>query len=496
MQRLPAPRSLLAPLVLAFAAASASAQVRVRQAPAPDAHDPAVAFLAPYGLEHFHPQTVTALSAFLRARQSFEVGRYGEAQGILDALWAQHPVGATSWGNLPTQTLGLNLGVPPAYYGLRMLTDATDWHVAHPGAGPALRTARLTVLLVGHSSGVEPRSLAELLQGTGVQVEHALDPLLLADGSAVVHRSLRLFQDYVLAMTGGALAIETRVVHLPEVSLPVQASALSLGLYTASPADASQVWPSVPDEVREETDWWWLIYPSHVPEQYPDFQDAEFITGGMGAGAHSASPLFLIDDRWLVRKPPHLGDGPYSAVEREVYLPQWLQHEFFHHLFRTYPQLGLETTPHQWFDLGTWPADFVGRYEADYYHEALVKRLQGATPPLVAGLRYSTVGAPWEAFQIADLIGAYQRSPVQNPWHVGAIQLSPQLEWQNLAGVDWNLQDDLAHGRLLTGPDCPYFGSWSGKRFELVLERDALGDLTPALRGFAFNGELYARLGP
>jgi hypothetical protein len=57
----------------------------------------------------------------------------------------------------------------------------------------------------------------------------------------------------------------------------------------------------------------------------------------MGTGAEGFSPFFIIDDRWIVRKPPHIGTGEYSDVERSVYLPQWFQHEFFHHLFRTYP---------------------------------------------------------------------------------------------------------------------------------------------------------------
>jgi hypothetical protein len=216
----------------------------------------------------------------------------------------------------------------------------------------------------------------------------------------------------------------------------------------------------------------------------------------MGTGPDSLSPFFIIDDRWLVRKPPHIGTGEYSSIERSAYLPQWLQHEYFHHLFRTYPEFGLEDTPHQWFDLGTWPPDFVGLYEADYFHEALVKRLQTATPPLNVSQRYSTVGAPWDQLTIDDLYGTYQRNPVLNAWHIGDIRYrvsGPWVEWLNTAGVRWRLHDDILNGRLLTGPDCPYYSYFNGRKFNILLERDLLGDLTAQIRGFAFMGEVYER---
>lgn len=481
----------------AFASAPSQAQSSApgRAAAAHAVPDPAEEFLAPYGLNNFSEHYVHALSAFLRAQTHYHAGQYGQAKQVLDTLWAHHPVAHPSWGALPTKPFGIFIGSPPAYYGLRMLSDMVDWQLANPGHGPAPRSVKLTVVLIGTSNGIEPQNATQLAQGTGVHVEHTLDPLLLADGNAVVHQSLRRFGEYVVAATDGKLGIETQVVHLPDTNLPVHAYT-SGNLAFASLVDAESLWWSMPEPLIETTDWWWVIYPSHVPEQYPDFVNKEFVTGGMGQGAQPRSPYFVIDDRWLVRKPPHLGKGTYSDVEREVYLPQWLQHEFFHYLFRIYPEFGLEDTPHQWFDPSTWPADFVGKYEADYYHESLEKRLQGATVPLVAGMRHSTVGAPFDQFDVGDLLGDYVRSPVLNNWHLGAIQLSPQLEWQNQAGVDWNLQDDVANGSLPTGPDCPYFGTWFGREFGVALKRDALGDLLPQLRGIFFNGDLYERVGP
>ncbi|MFT5049387.1 MAG: hypothetical protein ACI8QZ_000780 [Chlamydiales bacterium] len=452
------------------------------------------AFLEPYGLSNFSLFYRRALNVWINAGDSHAASDDSGAQQTLDALWQVHPTGGIGWGNLPTKPFGINIGSPPCYYGLRMLSDLVEWRVQSGVQGNvAPRTVRMTVLLLGESNGIEPRNLAELNQGTGIHVTHALDPRLERNDNAIVHGSLALFEEYIFAMTDGQLAVDIQVASLPDLNLPVHAF-VSQGRYIASLENPADVWATLPDEVLQATDWWWLIYPSHVPEQYPDFTNAEFVTGGMGTGYAGGSPLFLIDDRWLVRKPPHIGTGEYTGLERRAYLPQWLQHEFFHHLFRTYPEFNLEQTPHQWFDRSTWPADFVGRYEADYFHEALFKRLQTATPPLHVALRYATADAPWGDLVLADVLGTFRREPVQNPWHIGNItQVSGnQLLWTNNAGVSWQLQADLLDGKLLTGPDCPYYDPPNGTKFDIALERDSIGDLTDQVRGFIFNGELYA----
>jgi len=62
------------------------------------------------------------------------------------------------------------------------------------------------------------------------------------------------------------------------------------------------------------------------------------VTGGMTSGP-SGSPCFIANDGWFLDKPAHLGVGPYSRAERQVYQPQWFMHEFYHHLFGAYPAL-------------------------------------------------------------------------------------------------------------------------------------------------------------
>jgi hypothetical protein len=448
--------------------------------------DPTVApFLAAYGgPDAFSDLYVEALHAFMGSDRLMRAGEYAAAADCLDDLFAAHPTGTAEWGAQDGQQHGTNIGAPVAYYGARMLRDVVATHLADPP--DAVATATLTVVTVGCSEGVQPTTWAELDSGTGTAVTNRLDDGLT---DAIVLQSLQLFGDYVWAITDGQLALDVVIHPLPDTCVPVSAS--SDGYRTATVGSLGPVWDATPELA---TDWWWVIYPSHVPEQYADFEDTEFITGGMGVGPDGRSPGFIIDDRWLLRKPPHLGDGPYTDIERRAYLPQWLQHEFMHHLFRTYPEYGLEETSHQWFDRTTWPSDFEGTYEADYYAEAVHKRLQSADPPMHVALRYAPPPADVLAqLTTADVLGTYDRQPVENDWHTGTIATDGSaLSWTNEAGASWSLTADLATGRLLTAEDCPYYDS-GGRAFTLELARDDDGNYLPTVTAFWFTGERYAK---
>lgn len=451
---------------------------------------PGADFLAPYGIENFSDHYIEALDTLLLAQGHADAGEWAQADVLLDALWARYPVGDLAWSRLATRPFGIFLGSPPCYYALRMLTDLTDFRLANQHMPEPPRTATLTVLVVGRSSGIQPRTMQELNAGTGVSVSNTVEAELFADDNRIIDESLALFGDYVEVVTKGRLGLDVRVVPLPDVELAVHAYGTPVRY--AGLVDPSDVFAHVRAEVAESTDWWWVLYPSHVPEQFPDFTSTEFITGGMGRGPNGG-PFFIIDDRWLTRKPPHLGDGDYTPIERAVYLPQWLQHEFFHHVYQRWPEFGLEDQPHQWFDLNNWPDDFVGLYEPDYYHESLSKRIHGARPQPHVALRYATADAPYDELTPADVLGTHYRVPSTNGWHIGDIERAgDNFRWRNSAGVSWSLADDLANGRLLTGPDNPYAGTPSAASFEIVLERDdEYGDLTTDVRGFRFLGEIY-----
>lgn len=437
-----------------------------------------------------------ALETFLEAEALTLRGEYARAERVLTALWKRYPVGSEAWAQLPNRLEGVFLGTPPCYYALRMLTDITRWRIEggerrRPKSAPE-QHLRLTVVLIGEGEGLEPADSGQLARGEGRPVVRKLDPRLLEDDHALVHESLALFREYVALLTGGRLGLEVDVRVLEELRVPLDAGVRD-GRQHAGLADPEPVFASLPPEVLLASDWWWVLHPSHVPRSAA-FAGQEFITGGMGTGPNGSQPLFLIDDLWLVRKPPHLGEGDYTSVERRAYLPQWLQHELFHHLFGLYPRFGLEAESHQWFDRLTWPADFVGRFEPDYYHEALFRRLLNAEPPLHVTLRHVFAGLGLERLQARELVGSYVREPVENAWHRGELRLDAggKLRWRNGADVEWSLEPDLASGRLLTGPDCPYHRPGRPSPFVLLPAWNARGRVT-GIAGFRFEGGVYLR---
>lgn len=360
------------------------------------AQTPAEVLLRPQGTDNFPALYRQALNAFVEAQETYRKGQYDEASKTLSAFWKAHPPGTREWEQAEGldfragQVMGVNYGAPACYSALRMLSEAVEWRLTKRAKAPT--RIRLSVLLVGHSSGIQFSTKKDLHVGIGRFVTHDLK---LAPWESVIEQSVWLFQEYVSAMTGGGLTLELDLVRLPNVDLPVVMREGDAGEsggqgFIDLANDAQPIlWKSVPNSIKAVTDWWWVIYPSHYPSELSELADTPFITGGMGGGP-GASPLFIIDDLWLLRKPaPYAGRTAYSEIERRAYLPQWMQHEFFHYLFRVYPQFQLERSDHQWFDRSTWPADFEGRIEQDYYAEALHKRLQHASPPLTFQLRYA-----------------------------------------------------------------------------------------------------------
>ncbi|MCP4835895.1 MAG: hypothetical protein GY895_14165 [Phycisphaera sp.] len=440
---------------------------------------------------------VAAARTWFEARDQYDVGAYDDALETLDGLWNEYPVGDSVWWSIfGDDPMGLNLGTPPCYYGLRQLTDMTEWRVANPDHPGTDRTIRLSVLAVGRSRGLEPRTMAELVAGEGIEVVHDFDGRVAANDYEAVRDSLEFFCEYIHAITRGMLEVEVEIIPLPDLEVGVVAEAGSPdGPYFATIQNYWEPLGALTQAQIDATDWWWVTYPSHVPDHHDEFQYLAFIAGGMG-GAPNGSPVFISDERWLARKPGHLGVGTYVPEERQTYLPQWLQHEIFHHFYRVWSGFGLEDQSHQWFDRSTWPTDFVGRFEPDYYHESVFKRLQEATgPTLVAGLRNAVDDVSFEDLGIEDVLGDYERLPVQNPWHQGEVRLSDsQMSWRNAAGVSWSLVPNIPEGRLEIGPDCPYYDpdAPGANDFRLARGEDEFGDPTGTYAGFVFNGELHS----
>jgi hypothetical protein len=85
------------------------------------------------------------------------------------------------------------------------------------------------------------------------------------------------------------------------------------------------------------------------------------------------------------------------------------------------------------------------------------------------------------------VLGAYERTPVENPWHKGVVSwVRGVAQWTNEAGVSWSFTLGGADGLVgATDDRCPYAGE------PMEFERDDTG----AICRFVFQGEQYERVG-
>ncbi len=445
-------------------------------------------FYACYGGQSaFSTHSVAAVTTFIEADDALQAGDYAQAKIWVDNLFNTYPKGSGVWWNVFNDPNGANIGTPHAYYGLRMMEDILDYQI-NGDPNVQVRKVNMKIVLVGCSEGIQPTTEAELQNGTGPFVTHAMDPALRESDYRIVKQSFDFFSRYVTAISKGALEVDVEIIELDTLCLPV-------GVTTTLPhlaySGIEPVWDALTEELKDSTDWWWILYPSHVPE-FETFNDEAFITGGMGSD-YKGGPVFIIDDQWIVRKPAHLGEGLYSDIERRIYLPQWLQHEFFHHLYRIYPELALEVNGHDWFDPGFWPSDFEGQFETDYYAETLHKRLQVNCAPLATKLITRVqdgLDTLYSTFSMDELLGSYSLDVILNPWHEGnMLEEGGKYYWKNKANVQWEVTPNFAEGKLETGNDSPY----PGEDFFIELYRTVEGDIVPGAIALKYQGEFYKK---
>ncbi len=456
------------------------------------------------GKANFQTHYIDAITTMITVEDLVKENKYQTAKIALNKLWQKYPVGENIWWDTKADDKKnqTNLGRPPAYSALRMLTNIVDYQLNNPQSPSEVLTSTLRVVLVGCSEGKNPSTVTEMKNGTGRKTTKIIDARLKADNHQIIDQSLDLFLRYVNAMTNGRLKVEVKYYDLENYCASTKVS--KDGKY-ANLKNYGEVLNQIPQNIKQETDWWWILYPSAVPEDgingiAPNAgfdKNYEFITGGMGAYGQN-EPTFIIDDRWLVRCPPHLGHGKMSDIERRAYLPQWLQHEFFHHLYRSYPKLQLEVKGHDWFDRTFWAKDFKGTFEADYYHETLHKRLKTAKPALHYTLNptYQPTNRVLNNLKISQFLNqtfdasemVKARGIEVNDWHIAQIiQEGNKYYWKNKAGAKWEVVPDFQNNRLKTKDDNPY----KGHHFFISFKKDENGGFTNTIEGLDFNGTIY-----
>lgn len=495
------------PLLAAILALGAG-QTKVPASIGPESWAVADRFFAANGGPPKFPLIRRALATYLEASRAYRSKDYKHCLETLDELWRDRPIGDEVWWRADDRTADFQLGWPACYPAMLMLDEAVRWRLNPESAKVKPYPIVLNIVLFGHSQGVQPTNNAQLLTGQGRQTSHALDPILLKDDYARIRSSTWLLQEYVLAISQGRANLELDFTPMPDVVIPIDHSGKKVGDHLVGFAvqnvpKVTEILAALQKRLKRPPDWWWTIYPSAVPDQYPDFKKTEFITGGNTVGPDGRSLRLEIDDKWMIRRPGFLGQGIYDPMEIEAYMPYWLSHELYHHIFGRFNEFGLEKTGHDWHDRKKWPTDFQGTFEPDYYREALHRRVLTAKPPLDIRLRY----APPTREQLAkvrlqDILGTYRLDPATDDWHTGDIVLADRdengnsiLAWKNRAGITWRLFPNMETGNLITGEENPFpKEKESSRQFTLQLRRDDSGRYTNGISGYWFQGEFFRKL--
>ncbi|MDD7985039.1 hypothetical protein PQO01_08775 [Lentisphaera marina] len=407
-----------------------------------------------------------SLKALLYAEDDIEAGDYESAGLRVEKIFTELPISSPKWQKINFR--GVHIGTPSCYASLRMIQQIVTLKSLDNKTKGSLQ---ITAVIAPHAK-VQRVTLPNLeIENVNLKVS----PEILADDYKVLHTSTKIFRHWLKVITK-AKEVNLKV-HL--LSEGTQVMNNDNGKIITSYPKARQMIDQVPEELKDSTDMWWVIAPSGVPGDGSGFK-RHFITGGMTQ--YKGQALFLSDDAWFTRKPVHLGKGEYTTVEIRAYQPQWFQHEFMHHIYKKWPRFNLEKTGHSWFSRETWPQDFKGIYEPDYYYESISKRLINATPELYEGIKAPKF-LKLRKTDLQKLVGEYHRIPIENKWHeVEIVQTNGQLFWRNSANFQWSLK--LVEGELWTQEDCPY------KKHQLHVRVDSNGQIT----AIQFGNGTYTKL--
>ena len=320
-----------------------------------------------YGAKESFPQNyVELVTRLLEAEDKVVAKDFQDARVIVEDLIKKNPlmddntvIGNNIWDINYSKMQAKNplphLGEPGPYAYLRMLDEIT--RVGVSGKSMLGKTTIQMTIVMPKCTDIIPQEGPTLLN-------HPLNSEIEADDYKVVRQSLRLFQSYLLAISGGELSLELKFYKINKC-FQINKEKDYLG------GNFSEPLLQLPEGVVEKTDMFWLIYPNDI-----DKGAKINYKSGITWFGDKRKPVFMCEDDWIIKKrAPLQGVGSRTEVERRIYLPEWFQHEFFHHLYSSYSELKLEGKDnHEWFNRNYWQKDFVGKIEEDYYSESLRKR--------------------------------------------------------------------------------------------------------------------------
>lgn len=340
--------------------------------------------------------SVEAMQVFFAAQNAYFRCDYQGARTTLDALWSRFPRGDSVWdsaGNVPDPVVSWT-----SYSGLKMLDFMVDQRLANPNRQPAER-ATWTAVVAACGEGPVAKNNTEFEANTGTQTRIELDPRLLADNAASLRQSTALFRGYYSAMTNYQTSLDLRVVRIPSC-MPFTAG--GIGEEASVGYDFTALLNKVPQDIKRSTDFWLAVSPIALPKNIPELAEKTWLVSytsshdnGVRTGTDNGnSPVFIASDGWLLDRKARSDIAPLLRGERQSYLPQWFDHEFYHMVFGAYQDkvdLGQDFSNggHSWFTRSNWPSDFAGNNEFDFYDEVLKKRLLTYKTPVKDVLRWA-----------------------------------------------------------------------------------------------------------
>lgn len=465
-------------------------------------------FYAEYdGKSKFVSHYQKAIETFICAEEMVKAEDYAGAKVLLDALWAEYPIANSVWtatDNTKTANGSWN-GSPVAYAGLRMLTTIVEHQLTNPYPNYDAHTINMKVVLVGQTTGTMPKKPEDFGQGTG-EANHTvtLDPRVTANDHEELKDNLYVFNQYITAITDGRLKVDVEFISLP--ALTYQAEVIVDGRNIIKIANGNlAALNALSQEVKDDADMWWIIYPSFTPgtgtqnqavASHSAFPGQSFVTGGMDKDGRNR-PVFLSDDLFLLDRQPEFNKRTLTEVERRCYPPEWFQHEFFHHLFKLFPTFEFESVSHKWQfpDLYPHPADFVVVDEEDFFQDAIDKRFKLVTEsPLHERLkrRVETLPASLLAsLSSSEFVGHYVKHETNfyNGYEKGDIVIENGVyKWITNNGQHSVVLDmsTIPNG-YLTYTGYPY-------DFEVLLKIDEnTGAYLPEVSGINIGGAIFVK---
>lgn len=130
-----------------------------------------------------------SMDAFIDALDDYRAGHYSAAGSVLSSLWREYQPGEVEWSRAESDaqklavSKGVNFGTQAFLYALRMLSECVEWRI-HSIPGMPVHTLKVTVVLAGRSTGLDPSSMRELQHQAAPQVQRSLDPTLGAGARA------------------------------------------------------------------------------------------------------------------------------------------------------------------------------------------------------------------------------------------------------------------------------------------------------------------------